>query len=597
MPPSDRPIPAGPSGPSAVDDPRLAIVGLSCRLPGAAGIDQFWNLIREGRTAIRRFSDLELADAGVSEEAAADEAFLPCGADVADPGAFDAAFFGFTPEEARLTDPQQRLFLECAWSALEDAATLPADHGGRIGVFGASGWSTYLFNNIMRSSEHAGLATSKPVMIANDKDFLCTRVSYRLNLCGPSFTVQSACSSSLLAVHLAGQALRAGECEVAVAGGVYLTLPQTAGYHYTDDSTYSRDGRCRPFDRGASGTVMSNGCAVVVLTRLADALARRRHVYAVIAASAVTNDGAAKIGYVAPSVVGQSAAMRAALAASGLAPAEVGYIEAHGTGTVLGDSLEVRALSAIYSAGGGKAAGGNGTLPCAIGSVKANVGHMGMASGVTGLVKLALVLDRGVIPPQAGFDEPHAQLALGRTRFVVPRTARPAPELRVAAINSMGGGGTNVHCLLTPAPTTARPAASPGPYLIAVSAREEAALRDRITQLRDHLSEPGALRLDDVAWTLVAGRAWMAYRWAARVDSIPAARAALDRYLAGEVQVTDPLAGAWTGESPPPLEMLGDFRGDRAVPLPTYPFRRDRHWIDADRPGRLGGPVLVSGSR
>ena len=216
---------------------------------------------------------------------------------------------------------------------------------------------------------------------------------------------------------------------------------------------------------------------------------------------------------------------------------------------------------------------------------------MGMASGVTGLVKLALVLGRGVVPPQAAFEEPHPQLALGRTRFVVPTAARPAPELRAAAVNSMGGGGTNVHCLLTPAPPIARPAVPPGSYLVAVSAREKDALRKRITQLQDHLSEPAALRLDDLAWTLVGGRVRMTHRWAARVDSIPAARAALDRYLAGEVGVTDPLAGAWAGEAPPPLEMLGDFCGARAVPLPTYPFRRDRHWIDADLPG----PAVLSG--
>jgi acyl transferase domain-containing protein len=580
-----------------VDDGQaVAIVGVAGRFPGADNTDRLWDMIVECRTAIRRLSADELSAAGVPAEIAADLTFVPTGADVADIDAFDAEFFGITAEEARLTDPQHRLFLESAWAALEDAGTTPTDHGGRVGVFGATGWSTYLLHNIAHSAEFGRLTTAKSTMIANDKDFLCTRVSYRLNLRGPSFTVQSACSSSLLAVHLAGRALAVGECDVAIAGGVHLTVPQTGGYRYAEDSTYSRDGRCRPFDRDAAGTVMANGCAVVVLKRLADALADRDHVYAVIAASACANDGSAKIGYVAPSVSGQSEAMRAALTAAGIGACDVGYVEAHGTGTVLGDSLEVRALRAVYGAGR------DGGRPCLIGSLKANIGHLGIASGVAGLVKVAMLLERGVIPGQAGFTQPHPQLGLDGSGLAVPTRAEQASGLRAVGITSTGGGGTNVHCVLTPPPEAEHRTRPEGPYLIGVSARSEAALRESVANLCGRLRDGPPVRLDDLSFTLATGRVSMAHRWAATASSVEQIQAAVSRYPA----VGDPLAEAWVADPTTPLTGLGDAH---KVSLPSYPFRRTRHWIDPDprrthrdpavsRPGQpTQVPAAASGPR
>jgi acyl transferase domain-containing protein len=429
-----------------------AIVGMAGRFPGAPGIDALWSMLASGTEAVRRFSDDELRAAGVPESRIGDPDHLPYGADLPGIEDFDAEFFGITPAEARLIDPQHRIFLECVWAALEDAGAPPSVHGGRTGVFASASLSSYLLHNVLRSADHRDAAFTYPVLLGNDKDFLATRVSYALNLRGPSVAVQSACSSSLVAVDQACAALRSGRCDVAVAGGVSVFTPQTVGYRYQAGGTFSRDGHCRPFDAAASGMVRGSGCGVVVLKRLDDALADRDHVYAVVAGTAVNNDGSAKAGYSAPGAAGQDEVVRMCLENSGVPASQVGYVEAHGTGTYLGDPIEIAALQQAYE--------GSGDPPgeCALGSIKANIGHLDAAAGVAGLIKTTLVLHHQTVPPQANFSEPNPELRLAETPFVVhTREVKPSRRIEAAAVTSLGIGGTNAHCVLERAPAPHRP--------------------------------------------------------------------------------------------------------------------------------------------
>src|SRR5205085_11907679 len=348
------------------------------RFPDAPNVGQMWRALMQGDVGFREFKRDELIAAGVPPAIANDPEYVPIGTEVEGIELFDAKFFGISPEEAQLIDPQQRVFLECVWEALNDAACVGTD---RVGVFGGSLWSTYLLGNVAPSGRYPGNSPPKSVMIANDKDFLCTRVSYRLGLTGPSVSVQTACSTSTVAVHLGCQALEAGECDVVVAGGVGIFIPQPAGYYPSEDSTYSRDGRCRPFDAEASGMMMGNGCAVVILKRLADAIADRDQIYAVIRGSAVGNDGSAKVGYAAPSVVGFRAAIRKGLEVSDIDAASIRYVEMHGSGTWMGDAVELWALSDVYKDAG------SAPRNRFIGSVKANYGNLAMAGGATALIK------------------------------------------------------------------------------------------------------------------------------------------------------------------------------------------------------------------
>ncbi|WP_369217788.1 polyketide synthase, partial [Streptomyces flavofungini] len=379
----------------------VAIVGMAGRFPGAATTDELWHNLLDGVESVRRFTDEEMTEAGVTPEQIASPARVPRGADLADADLFDADFFGVTQRDARLMDPQHRVFLTCAWQAMEDAGLTARHAGGPVGVFAATSMSTYLLANVLRSAEYADAALTYPVLLGNDKDFLATRVSYKLDLSGPSMSVQTACSSSLTAVHLACRALARGEVRAALAGGVSITFPQTTGYAYQEGGILSRDGQCRVFDARSAGTVKGNGCGVVVLKRLTDALHDGDRVYAVIRGSAVNNDGSDKIGFTAPGPTGQQAVIRAALDASGVPAAHIGYVETHGTGTPMGDPLELQALSDAHREAGGPAP------RCRIGSLKANVGHLDAAAGVTGLIKAALTLFHQRVPRQINYEEPN----------------------------------------------------------------------------------------------------------------------------------------------------------------------------------------------
>ncbi|MER8185241.1 beta-ketoacyl synthase N-terminal-like domain-containing protein [Kitasatospora sp. NPDC094015] len=565
--------------------PAIAVVGMAGRFPGAADVRAFWAGLLQGVEQVREFKPDELRAAGVPDGQAAAATHVPYGADLADADLFDAEFFGMTPRDAMLTDPQQRLFLTCAWEALQDSGNPPTRLTGRTGVFGSTTLSTYLLTNVLRSAEYADSALSYPVLIGNDKDFLTTRVSYRLGLTGPSMAVQSACSGSLTAVHLACASLRRGESDLALAGGVSITLPQTAGHAYQEGGILSRDGHCRVFDAASSGTVKGNGCAVVALKRVEDAVADGDQIYAVIRGSAVTNDGADKIGFTAPGPAGQQAAILAALAGSGVPADRIGYVETHGTGTALGDPIELRALAAAHTAAGGPAPG------CAIGSVKANLGHLDAAAGVVGLVKAALVLRHQTIPPQINFDRPNPHLRLERLPYrVVTETTRCDPPLAAAAVSSFGLGGTNAHLVLT-APPARRPAPA-GRYPVVLSARDPEALRAVAEGLLD-LLRTRPVPVAELARTLLTGRDPLPVRYAFTAGDTAGVRAGLRALLDGaEPDRGDAAVAAWLdGEDLRPADW--GLAGVGKISLPPYPLRPVRHWIEPAGPA-VSDPAPVA---
>ncbi|WP_328653626.1 acyltransferase domain-containing protein [Micromonospora sp. NBC_00330] len=484
----------------------IAIVGMGGRFPGAADVDELWRRVLAGTETITRFTDAELAAAGVTEGERRHPDHVPAHGAVPDVDRFDAAFFGYSPRDARLLDPQQRLFLECAWAALERSGHLTGDPGRLVGVYAAAAASGYLLHHLFRNPRLDSVSEYE-LMLANDKDSLPTRVAYHLDLRGPAVAVQTACSSSLVAVHLAAQALLARECDVALAGGVHLLLPAGTGYRHEVGGIMSRDGHCRPFDVRASGTVGGDGVAVVVLRRLADARRDGDTVYAVIRGSAINNDGRVKVGFTAPGVDGQVAVIRAAQEMAEVDPASIGYVEAHGTGTELGDQIELRALTEAFRG----AADGR----CALGSVKSILGHLDVAAGVTGLIKAALALHHSVVPPSPYCTEPHPELTGGP--FRVPTAALPWPDLDTpprAAVSSFGIGGTNAHVVLQAAEPAqpGPPADSDAPQLLVLSARDADALDRARAQLAAHLAEHPDLPLADVAFTVRGSRPELGHR-------------------------------------------------------------------------------------
>jgi len=378
----------------------IAIVGIAARFPGmppGGNADDLWRNLRDGIESIARFTEEELAAAGVDPALLADPRYVRAKGALDGADLFDAPFFGFTPREAEAMDPQQRVFLECAWEALEDAACNPdhpSGHSRRIGVWAGAGVSSYLISNLLPNQERLESFGGLQVLLLNDRDFLATRASYELNLRGPSVAVQTACSTSLVAIHMACQSLLGGESDMALAGGVSISSPLRTGYLFQEGSVMSPDGCCRAFDASASGAVEGNGCGVVALKRLADAVADGDRIYAVIRGSAVNNDGSGKIGFTAPSVEGQAEVISEALMMSGVEPETIGYVEAHGSGTPLGDPIEVAALTQAF-----RAAGAEGEGFCAIGSIKTNFGHCNTAAGVAGLIKTALALTHRTLPP------------------------------------------------------------------------------------------------------------------------------------------------------------------------------------------------------
>ncbi len=506
-------------------DGAIAVIGLAGRFPGADGVEQLWANLCAGVSSIARFSAAELAAAGVDPALARDPRYVPAAGAIDGVELFDAGFFGYSPREAEILDPQQRVFLECAWEALENAGYDSARTPGPVGVFAGLGFNLYLHQLL------AGLDRSTvgdlQLLLGNDKDFLPTRTSYKLDLKGPSMAVQTACSSSLVAVHLACQNLLLGACDMALAGGVSISLPQRAGYLYQEGGILSPDGCCRAFDAEARGSVPASGAGIVVLKRLADALEQGDTIRAVLRGSAVNNDGSGKAGYTAPSVAGQAEVITAALAAAGIDPATVSYVETHGTGTVLGDPIEVEALTRAFLRGGPR------ERSCALGSVKSNLGHLNAAAGVTGLIKTVLALQHGVLPPSRDFSRPNPRIDFTAVPFHV-QTETAAWERdgtpRRAGVSSFGIGGTNAHVVLEEAPA-AEPSGPSRPWqVLLLSARTSEALDAVTDRLVAHLdAAPGSSLpvLPDIAYTLRAGRRPFAHRRAVVAASREEAVAAL----------------------------------------------------------------------
>nr|WP_047197699.1 hybrid non-ribosomal peptide synthetase/type I polyketide synthase [Caldimonas brevitalea] len=496
-----------------IDPNAIAVIGMVGRFPSAPDLQTFWQRLMAGDEAGVDLTDAQLRARGVPAELIENPRFVRRVKVMDGVADFDAGFFGYSPREAQLMDPQQRLFLEMAWEVLEQAGY--GDHGSprSVGVFGSAAFSYYLLQNVMPNAQALHLEPGQ-WLIGNDKDFIATRTAYKLNLRGPALSVGTACSSSLSAVHLACASLRAGECEMALAGGMALDAEQ-AGYVHAEGGILSPDGRCRPFDAKARGTANGSGGGLVLLKPLSAALRDGDTVQAVIKGSAVNNDGAGKVSYTAPSVAGQAAVIQAALQAAGVSPQTIGYVEAHGTGTPLGDPIEVRALTQAFRDAAGEAALPAGS--CGLGSVKGNIGHLDAAAGIAGLIKTILALQHETLPPSLNCEQPHPQIRFDETPFDVVRAARPWPRgtaPRRAGVSSFGVGGTNAHVVLEEAPRAVEDGANgtdEGWQLLPVSARSKAALGQQAARLAAHLAVSDS-RLRDVAHTLQKGRSAFQHR-------------------------------------------------------------------------------------
>lgn len=491
----------------------IAIIGMVGRFPGAPNLTQFWQNLKDGRESTATFSREELLAAGVDPTLLDDPNYVPSAAILEDIDLFDAQFFDYSPREVEVMDPQQRLFLECAWEALEDAGYAAGQIKEEVGVYAGVNMNTYVFNllpllNTTESMDNLHILTG------NDKDYLTTRVSYKLNLKGPSIAVQTACSTSLVAVHLACRGLLSGDCDMALAGGISVRVPQKSGYVYHEEGIYSPDGHCRAFDAEAKGTCFGSGVGIVVLKRLEDARAAGDTIHAIIKGSAVNNDGSARIGYSAPGVAGQSRVIRAALLSSELDPETISYVEAHGTGTALGDPIEVMALTEAFQT--------SKKNYCALSSLKTNIGHLDTAAGIAGLIKVILALKARQIPATLHFQRANPKIDFESTPFYVNTslcTWESNGLSRRAGVSSFGVGGTNAHVILEEAPSVAGERPSRPWQLLILSARNAQALKNAGTRLAEHLEQRPEIDLADVAYTLQVGRAAFAWRSAVKCQT------------------------------------------------------------------------------
>lgn len=509
MPPgSDAEPPAGLD-----PDSDIALIGMAGRFPGAETTQRLWDLLVDGREGISRFETGELDVQPNPDSPDATPCFVAAKGVLEGADRFDAAFFGYYPREAALMDPQHRLFLECAWHALEDAACDPHRFPGAIGVFAGCYIDTYLLANICNSPVRLQRLIesiqigSLETELGNDKDYLATRVSYKLNLRGPSITLQTACSTSLVAIAQACQSLQTFQSDVALAGAATITFPQKRGYFHREGGMLSPDGRCRPFDAAAQGTVFSNGVGVVVLKRLGDALADRDHVYGVIRGSACNNDGSDKVSYTAPSVDGQAEVIALAQEIAEVDPRSISYVECHGTATPLGDPIEIAGLTKAFR----RKTEDRGY--CAVGSMKGNLGHLDCAAGVAAVMKVALALENETLPASINFETPNPKIDFDSSPFYVNQQTRPWPREsspRRAGVSSFGVGGTNAHLIIEEAPPQP---ASPedGLRLLPLSAKTEDALKAMAGGLSRHL-ESTPLVLSDVSFTLRTGRSEFSHR-------------------------------------------------------------------------------------
>jgi phthiocerol/phenolphthiocerol synthesis type-I polyketide synthase E len=481
---------------------RIAIVGMAVRIPNADSLESFWSILEAGKQQISRFTEEQLRAAGVAPESVTNGTRVAAFGALENVDLFDADFFGFTPREAEILDPQHRIFLETAWSALQDSGTDPGQFAGRIGVFGGVGLNAYLIHNLLGNQDLIDTVGAWSINLGNDKDFVPSRVAYKLDLQGPAVAVNTACSTSLVSIVLGSQSLQSYQSDMAICGGCSIHLPQDQGYDYHQGGILSPDGRCRPFDRQAAGTYDANGAAVVALKRLDDALSEGDRIYSIISGYGLNNDGSLKAGFTAPSVDGQSEVIRDALEMAEIAPEDIGFVEAHGTGTQLGDEIELKALNSVFG-------GASNDSYRYLGSLKSNFGHLDTAAGGAGVIKASLALKSGTIPPTASVTDPVESLILGKPPFIVNSSPVPFPTFkgrpRFAGVSSFGIGGTNAHLILEEPPFGEGHKTSRSSFIVPVSSVDE----DRLGILRGQFeSQLGANPSEaaNIAYTAQRGR-------------------------------------------------------------------------------------------
>ncbi len=539
----------------------VAVIGMACRFPGANNIEEFWENLRSGVESISFFTDEEMKAAGVDPRSAQDPRYVKASPILKDAEGFDASFFGYSTKEAELMDPQQRLFLEVVWEAFEHAGYNPLDHAESIGLYAGASMNTYLMNNVsahwdrLDTKDDLSVTTLDSMggfqmMVANDKDYLPTRVSYKLNLNGPSINVQTACSTGLVAIHLACQSLLAGECDMVIAGCSSVQSPQKVGHLFQEGMIVTPDGHCRAFDAQAQGTIFGSGVGAVLLKPLDAALNDQDSIYAVIKGSAVNNDGGVKMGYMAPSQEGQSGVVSEAIAVAGVPPESIRFVEAHGTGTEMGDPIEVGALTQAFRAGTEK------NQFCALGSVKTNVGHLQISSGIVGFMKTALALYHKEIPPTLHFQNPNPQIDFERSPFYVntETLAWEAGETpRRAGVNSLGIGGTNAHMILeeAPSPGESNHAASShqlSRQLLTLSAKTPQALKDLVARFQRDLLSSDDPCFFDLCFTSHIGRAHFEHRLAVVASTVEELKEKLPTAIPHSTNKIPAVAFLFTGQ-------------------------------------------------
>ena len=612
-----------------VGDSDIAIIGMVGRFPGANTIETFWENLKNQQDTVTFFSDEELGDTGVMQDSIQHPSYVKANQILPEIDMFDADFFQISKKEAEIIDPQQRVFLECAYEALENAGYNPEVYDGLIGVYGGIGMNTYVLDNLSQKYKDASSVERYQLMLANDKDYLATRISYKLNLKGPSVNINTACSTSLVAIHMACLSLLNGECDIALTGSASIRVPQIAGYLYQEGMIFSPDGHCRAFDTKAQGTVLGDGVGVVILKRMSDALTDRDTIHAVIKGSAINNDGSLKAGYTAPSFEGQQSVITDAQAISGIDAETITYVEAHGTGTNLGDPVEIAALTEAFR----KQTKKKGF--CALGSVKTNIGHLDAAAGMAGLIKTVLMLKNKTLVPSLHYESPNPDIDFKNTPFFVQTHAeewKANGNPRRAGVSAFGIGGTNSHIVLEEAPQTAHVPQARQAELLVLSAKTESALNQITNNLAKYLKQNSQLNLDDVAYSLSVGRKSYPYRKILVCKDIKDAALTLalsdeNRVFAKQAkdfvdvkQVLHEVCPSPTitakilqqgGANPLDLTSLASQESDvelichtvgslwltgaeidwnslylnrslQRIPLPTYPFEKKRYWIESN---------------